>query len=202
MTGALRPFIAEQIEGFSVYAITQDFIIRQNAKVEKISMLSEDRSFSAYQIALHWGVAALVIFQLLFGESMTTVVDAADSGSPVSHSDHTLASSHYWIGILILVLVAARAVLRLKSGAPVPAGSGPRWMTATARISHGLFYILLVTSPILGLLAFYVGDPFGDIHSLNRPVFIVLIALHVGAALLHQFWFKDGTLKRMLMPSR
>ncbi len=36
--------------------------------------------YSTLQIALHWLIAAAVLFQLVFGESMTNVVDAAEEG--------------------------------------------------------------------------------------------------------------------------
>ncbi|MBA1139377.1 cytochrome b [Mesorhizobium neociceri] len=165
-------------------------------------MTETGSGYSAYQIALHWITAALVLFQLLFGESMTTVVDAADEGQPVSALDQTLGSAHYWIGLAILALVVVRLIMRLVSGAPKPVEGGPSWMQIAARLSHGLFYLLLLATPILGLLAFYVGDPWSDIHSLNKPLFIVLISVHALAALFHQFWIRDGTLKRMLAPDR
>ncbi|TPN46842.1 cytochrome b [Mesorhizobium sp. B1-1-7] len=158
--------------------------------------------YSSYQIALHWIVAALVLFQLLFGESMTTVVDAAENGAAVSPADQTLGSAHFWVGISILTLVFVRLTMRLISGAPRPADRGPAWMRIAARGSHGLFYLLLLATPIVGLLAFYIGDPWGDIHSLSKPVFIVLISVHALAALFHQYWLRDGTLKRMLSPGR
>ncbi|MGX5840204.1 cytochrome b [Mesorhizobium sp. ArgA1] len=160
------------------------------------------QGYSFYQIALHWIIAALMLFQLFFGENMTTVVDAAEDGTSVSATDQMLGSAHYWVGIAILALVVLRLVMRLVSGAPKPAESGPGWMKIAARGSHGLFYLLLLATPILGLLAFYVGDPWGDIHSMNKPAFIVLISTHALAALFHQFWLRDGTLKRMLSPSR
>ncbi|MER9330651.1 cytochrome b [Mesorhizobium sp. M0152] len=165
--------------------------------------MSETRlGYSTYQIALHWIIASLVLFQLFFGESMTTVVDAAEEGTAVSPADQTLGSAHYWVGISILVLVIARLVMRLVSGTPKPAEGGTRWMQIAAQISHGLFYLLLLATPLVGLLAFYVGDPWGDIHSLNKPVFMVLISVHALAALFHQYWLRDGTLKRMLSPGR
>lgn len=167
------------------------------------SHMTETRiGYSSYQIALHWIIAALVLFQLLFGESMTTVIDAAENGAAVSPADQVLGSAHYWVGISILALVFVRLVMRLISGAPRSADRGPVWMRIAARGSHGLFYLLLLATPIVGLLAFYVGDPWGDIHSLNKPVFIVLISVHALAALFHQYWLRDGTLKRMLSPGR
>ncbi|WP_245467717.1 MULTISPECIES: cytochrome b [unclassified Mesorhizobium] len=180
---------------FSI-AITQLLNVRKN-------QMTETRiGYSTSQIALHWIIAALVLFQLFFGESMTTVVDAAEDGAAVSSADQALGSAHYWIGISTLALVLIRLLMRVVSGAPEPAESGPGWMRIAARGSHGLFYLLLLLTPIVGLLAFYIGDPWGDIHSLNKPVFVVLISVHAVAALFHQYWLRDGTLKRMLSPGR
>ncbi|MBZ9821322.1 cytochrome b [Mesorhizobium sp. CA4] len=159
------------------------------------------RGYSFFQIGLHWLTAALVLFQLFFSESMTAVVDAAEGGQAVSATDQALGSAHYWVGLAILALVLVRLIVRLAFGAPAPAGRGPRWMQLAAHASHGLFYVLLLAAPAIGLLAFYLGDPWGDIHSLAKPTFIVLIAIHAVAALYHQFWLKDGTLKRMLSPA-
>ncbi|MBZ9849255.1 cytochrome b [Mesorhizobium sp. CA14] len=159
------------------------------------------RGYSIFQIGLHWLIAVLVLFQLFFGESMTAVVDAAEGGQPVSATDQALGSAHYWVGLAILALVLVRLIVRLVSGAPAPAGRAPKWMQLAAHASHGLFYVLLLVVPAIGLLAFYLGDPWGDIHSLAKPAFIALIAIHAVAALYHQFWLKDGTLKRMLSPA-
>ena len=133
---------------------------------------------------------------------MTTLVDAVEEGATVPEADRLLGSAHYWIGIAILVRVVLRLVVRFPRGAPAPAAGAPGWMGAAAKISHTLFYILLTATPILGLLAFYAGNPWGDIHSLNKPAFIILIGVHAIAALYHQFWLRDGTLSRMLIPAR
>lgn len=162
-------------------------------------MLKVRTGYSGLQILLHWLIAVLVLFQLLFGESMTTVVDAAEEGRAVSPSDQFLGSAHYWVGTAILALVFVRLAIRLTTGAPTPAASGASWMRTAAKLSHALFYLLLVATPILGLMAFYLGGPW-DIHSLNKPAFIVLIGIHALAALYHQFGLRDGTLRRMLVP--
>jgi cytochrome b561 len=73
-------------------------------------------------------------------------------------------------------------------------------MATAARLSHTVFYILLILMPALGLLAYYLGDPYGDLHELGKPILIILIALHLCASLYHQFWLKDGTLQRILVP--
>jgi cytochrome b561 len=157
------------------------------------------RGYSTLQIGLHWLIAALVLVQLVFGESMTEFVEAAEEGEPVSALDANLAGVHYYFGIAILVLVAARLLLRFRRGTP-PAPDANAALELAGRISHWLFYALLVVVPITGLLGYYFGDPFGEIHSLAKPVFIALIALHIAASLYHQFWRKDGLLMRMLRP--
>jgi len=169
---------------------------------QEVKMQSHTKTgYSALQIALHWGVALLVLFQLIFGESMTTVVDAAEEGNVVSSLDQTLANAHYWVGISILVLVFLRLAVRLVQGAP--AAKGPKnWMTVAAGAAHLAFYVLLAVVPVTGLLAIYMSDEYADIHELAKPAFIVLIAAHAGAALFHHFVLKDGILKRMLVPAR
>ncbi len=135
--------------------------------------------------------------QLVFGESMAAFVEAAEEGEPVSATDANLAGVHYYFGIAILALVAFRLALRFWRGVP-PAPEASHALELAGRISHWLFYALLVVVAITGLLGYYFGDPFGEIHELAKPVFIGLIALHVAASLYHQFWMKDGLFMRML----
>lgn len=57
----------------------------------------------------------------------------------------------------------------------------------------------MIMVPVTGLVAWF-GDGIetaADLHELGKPVFIVLIAAHVLAALWHHFWLKDGLLHRM-----
>ncbi|MDW5317574.1 cytochrome b [Rhizobium sp. PL01] len=159
------------------------------------------RGYSGLQITLHWLIAALVAVQLIFGESMTASVDAMAEGGAASPFDQTIASLHYWFGTAILVLVVLRLFVRLTHGAPSSPDGIPGWMSFASRITHWIFYALLIAVPVTGLLGFYTDGPFGDIHAWAKPVFIGLIALHAGAALFHQFWLKDGLLKAMLVPA-
>lgn len=156
--------------------------------------------YSLAQIVLHWAIAALVLFQLVFGESMAEAIEAAEEGETLSASDQTMASAHYWVGLAILALVALRLVVRFRTGAPAAIGDGI--LTKVAAGMHHLFYLLLVLVPVTGLMGFYLGDPWGEIHEVSKPVFIVLIAVHAGAALYHAFVLRDETLKRMLRPAR
>jgi cytochrome b561 len=158
--------------------------------------------YSTLQITLHWLIAALVAFQLIFGDGMTNVRDAAEEGATPSNVDFAVSIGHYWFGIAILVLVLVRLGVRLTQGVPPRPVATPTWMDWAAKLVHWAFYAMLFAMPVLGLLTVYVSDSFGDIHKLGKPVFIVLIAVHVGAALFHQFVKRDGTLRRILVPAR
>lgn len=165
-------------------------------------MNSEKSGYSGLQIGLHWTIAVLVLFQLVFGESMTTFVDSAADGRQLSPYEQTMGSAHYWVGWSVLVLVLVRLAVRLFVGAPDAQSKMPRWMAFASRATHALFYGLLVAVPVSGLLAFHVWGWMGDIHALAKPVFIVLICIHAGAALFHHFVLKDTVLRRILVPAR
>ena len=93
-----------------------------------------------------------------------------------------------------------------------------------ARVTHLLFYVLMVAVPLAGLglhSAFGKGKPvslfglvdfpalpvgsdkptiglFHELHEVTATAMLVLFALHVAAALKHQFLDRDGTLARMV----
>ncbi|MEI4486140.1 cytochrome b/b6 domain-containing protein [Frigidibacter sp. MR17.14] len=161
--------------------------------------MSTRTGYSALQILLHWLIAALVAFQLIFGESMGHVGRALARGETPDPTDAALASAHYWVGLSILGLVVIRLAVRLRQGTPAPAPA-PAWQVKAAKGMHHLFYLLLVLVPLTGLAAVYVTPEAGDIHELAKPAFLILIALHAAAALWHQFALGDGTLMRMLKP--
>lgn len=162
--------------------------------------MTPQAGYSRFQIMLHWLVAALVVFQLLFGESMNAAVRAIARGRQVSPADQTLASAHYWVGLAILALVIVRLGLRATLGAPPVEPAAPAWMNLAAKATHLAFYCLLFATPVTGLLAYYTWPWMGEVHTLAKPAFIVLIGVHAAAALFHHFVLKDATLRRMLAP--
>ena len=108
------------------------------------------RSYAIGQILLHWSIAVLVIWQLVFGESMGDVERVARGGSDADAATRLLATSHIWVGFAILALVVLRVALRLRHGTPpldepsrlariVARGAGPaeaaRFGSAVAGIS-------------------------------------------------------------------
>lgn len=159
--------------------------------------ITHPQSYSWAQIVLHWAIAALVIWQLFFSEHPPHERPGA---AEADFWTLTLESSHVWIGLIVLALVVVRIALRLGHGAPALDDQDSR-VVLVARIVHFLFYVLLVYMPVTGILAYYAGLPVGGLHELGQPVFIALIAVHVVAALWHQFVRRDHLMRRMLASS-
>lgn len=158
-------------------------------------------SYSPLQILLHWLIAVLVLFQIVFGEEMEYMARSHRRGIAPEGEDALLGNAHIWVGFAILALVALRLLLRLIRGAPAYPAGQPALAELAMKAAHALFYVLLIAAPVTGIVAWYIFPEAGDIHGFMKPAFIVLIAIHVAAALWHHFVLKDDVLKRMTRPA-
>lgn len=154
--------------------------------------------YSRAQIILHWLIAALILFQLVFHEGMVVAFDArmeggVPAGNPVPH---------IVAGSAILILAAIRLFIRLRHGAPPAPAGQPAVLGIVANIVHWGIYVLLFALPISGLVAWFVGaEPAAMAH--GGPLRLALIAfvlLHIAGALVQQFVLRTGVLMRMLRP--
>ncbi len=124
---------------------------------------------------------------------------------------------HMAFGISLLVLMTLQVVLRLTVRRPDPATTGSPFLDFIKKATHALLYVftflmggsgalLAVHSHVLQLvvggrvLLPMVFDPF--LHAAIFAIFGLLCALHVLAALFHQFVLKDGLFGRMGYPRR
>ncbi len=162
-------------------------------------MAKQSTGYTTLQLSLHWLIVLLVLFQLIFGEDMGQYNDTLSSGQDVA----PLLTGYYLhlgVGITILVLTVFRFGLRLVLGVPASV-PGPALQVRAGEALHYIFYLMLIVTPVTGLLAQYVDiETFGEIHAVNKPVFIVLILVHAAAALYHHYVLKDSTLRRMMVP--
>ncbi|MFN3549637.1 MAG: cytochrome b [Mesorhizobium sp.] len=159
--------------------------------------------YSLAQIILHWVIAALVIFQIVFGEDITDAYRAYRQGGMPDADEMFEANIHIYIGLAVLALAIVRIALRIVHGAPpLPAGQ-PRIQTAIAYLAHAVLYVAIVAVPISGAVAWYLDIPgAGEIHELAKPVIIVTVLAHAGGALIQHFVKKTDVLMRMLRPER
>lgn len=164
---------------------------------------------------LHWTTAALMLFMLIFGGDYIRVPRGASLAG-------WEPSAHASLGILIFLLGLARLFWRLGNPPPALPPTIPRWQVFASRATHWALYGLMLALPATGLLAIVpygaervnaddvrffdlfplafmpnLGAWVGDVHEILSLVAKALAALHVVAALKHQFWDRDGLLGRM-----
>jgi cytochrome b561 len=166
-------------------------------------------------VALHWVLAALIIAVLVLG---ALVMVHIPNSEPMKIE---ALRSHMACGILILLLMPARWLVRGRTAHPAPAATANPLLDRLTWISHRLFYPAVTIMAGSGLaMAVQAGLPaivFGaqgtlpadfwvyplrPVHYLMSRVLIGLIALHVAGALYHTFILRDRLLRRMAFGSR
>ncbi len=159
--------------------------------------------YSTAQIVLHWVIAALVVFQIVFGEEIADAYRAYRRGTTPDAEALFQSNIHVYIGLAVLALAVVRLALRIIHGAPpLPAGQ-PRIQTAIAHLAHAILYVAIFAMPISGAVAWYLDVPLaGEVHELAKPVIIVTVVVHAAGALLQHFVKKTDVLTRMLRPER
>ena len=174
--------------------------------------MSKTTGYTGTAKTLHWLILALLIVQFAVAWTMP---DIKRDTKP-----DTLINLHLSIGVLILSVAVVRLAWRATHGEPAPHDGVPPWQVQSARIMHWLLYLLLFVLPVLGWInASWRGFPvimFGSncrswsargcpagagpatctVSSPNYGL-LVLVGLHVAAALYHYFVRRDGVLQRM-----
>ena len=162
-------------------------------------MASTDNGYTIVQRSLHWATVLLVFFNLLLPGNIEEVVDLLDEGKVPSASEMFPANIHIYAGIAILCLTLLRLAFRVVQGAPAAPAGEPAAFHLAGKISHGLFYAVLLLMPLLGIAKYYFGiDAAGDLHGGPMKVLLwALIGMHVAAVGVHQFYWKTNALARM-----
>jgi cytochrome b561 len=159
------------------------------------------KGYSSAQIGLHWIIALLIALQFLFHEPMVEAFDSALEGEVQPFSWPVWA--HIAGGMLILGLAIWRVILRRSRGAPPPPEGEGSLLGRAATLGHWALYALILLLPVGGLIAWFGGvELAGDAHGLLSNVLLFVVAVHVAAALWHQFWLKDHLLRRMMRAER
>lgn len=160
------------------------------------------------QVAVHWLAAALIAFLLVTGTLV--LADLPNTAGKIGK-----LRIHMLLGGLAGLLIISRIVMRRRFPAP-PALAGHK-LALAGHLALNLIVVLLAFSGVmLGLQSGAFAAVFGSgvlpedfkpftprqIHGLVSRLAMGLIALHVLAALWHQFIVKDGLLSRMRFGGR
>lgn len=173
--------------------------------------------YTPAQRAIHWITAALI-----FGLVPVGIIMANRGAAGIWDGlTNTLYSWHKLFGFIVLCLVVARILVKLKAGSPPYPATMPAWQKAAAHGLHGLVYVLLLAVPLTGWAGVTAFPALVTVGGFNLPpmpfvpqsedlaktffrmhmaaaITLVLLVLgHVGAALVHLIVHKDGVFQRM-----
>ncbi len=173
------------------------------------------RRYHTVLVVLHWLLAAGLIFMLLMG---SLSLDKLPNSSPDKIG---ALQGHMIVGVTIGTLMLLRLLTRLTTAHPAPARTGSAMLDRLGPLAHWALYLLVFVMVASGLgTALLAGLPdivFGGIgslpanfkgllpravHGIAAKLLMLLIALHVVAALWHQFVRRDALLARIGLGSR
>jgi cytochrome b561 len=162
--------------------------------------------------AFHWLIVALLAVQFPIGWLMSDIHRGEKPGAGMT--------LHISFGIAILILVVMRFAWRLTH--PVaPESSLPPWQRLSSELMHWLLYVLVLATTLSGWLfasfrgwpvpLFYLfplpmlasdsataGKAIDGLHQVMEWTLLVLIGIHVAAAFVHLFVYRDRVMQRML----
>lgn len=167
------------------------------------------KRYHPLQVALHWLVVLLVFALFIVGKSMSRLPNDAEKLTPLA--------LHMGVGLLTLVVIVFRFVMRMRLPKPAHASTGNAFLDWIGKVVHYALYALVFLMTVSGLsLSMQAGltpivfggsgaslpADFYDfaarmLHGFVAPVLFLLILLHVGAAFYHQLALKDNLLSRM-----
>lgn len=156
--------------------------------------------YSGAQIALHWTIAVLILFNYIYSDGMGRALHARLDGTPATDLGGINPSVHVWVGVAVLVLSLIRLGLRLGRGVPEPGGEGLVQVAA----EWGSPAAVSADDPGSGRwhdhLWFGRVDAAGDIHGVLANALMIVAGGHAAMAIYHQFVMRDGLLDRMTRP--
>ncbi len=170
---------------------------------------------------LHWLIVALIIAQWVLAELAEEAGHDKALHPAAALQQLALLARHKSIGLTIFALTIMRLIWRFVSPPPPLPDTMPRWQVNAAKLTHFVFYGLLLLLPVSGLVmsaaANYPVSYFGwftipnvvaadetlrevmkERHELLFDILLLLAIVHVVAALKHHFVDRDGVLRRML----
>ncbi|MEO8418683.1 MAG: cytochrome b [Methylophilaceae bacterium] len=173
----------------------------------------QESRYTLTAIALHWGMALLLITLFAVGFYMHEL--------PLSPWKLQIYSWHKWAGVTAFMLVLIRLGWRIAHRPPELPWSMPKMMQLGAHIGHAILYLLMIAIPLSGWLmssakgfqtVYFgvlpipdlleknkeLGDLLRTLHMSLNYLLAALVVGHAGAAIKHHLIDKDDVLARML----
>jgi len=157
----------------------------------------------------HWTLFILIVIMLIVGFVMSDITN--------KFLKYEIVNLHKLLGLIILVLMTLRLAWAMSNPKPLLTTF---WEKTVAKIVHQSLYILLILMPLTGwIMSTAHGKPptwlgwkiklplqtnqnvaqlFATYHNKLAIMIILLLSLHILAALYHHIIKKDHILRRML----
>ena len=167
--------------------------------------------YTTVAIWLHWIVGIAILGQLALGVYMGDI--------PKDTPDRSwYFNLHKSIGVTLALFIALRLIWRFSHRPPALEGLIPAWQVLASKISHWVLYLCMVVMPTTGMIMssyskygvkvwgmklipgsaneasreFWLG-----LHGITAQIFMVVIAIHVLAALKHLMMEDSKVFQRM-----
>lgn len=171
------------------------------------------RRYGGLSILLHWLMLALLV-------AVVATMELRGYFPRGSAPREAMKQWHYLLGMTVFGLAWVRLLGRALRRAPPILPPPPGWQRMLAGGVHIALYALMIVMPPLGWLALsaegetvrllgielpalagrneVLADWTGELHEAGAKIGYALFALHAAGALLHHYWLRDDTLRRML----
>lgn len=185
--------------------------------MKTMALTNTETRWGAVARAFHWGMAALIVAMLLGGTIMVAWPNAELA------TKFQLYQWHKSFGLVLFALLLLRLVWRLGQPTPALPATSSAFTRRAAALSHGLLYLLMAALPVTGYLmssANTLGVPtvlfgiwevphvlaadarleaiFKQAHDLLGTALLIVVAVHVLAAVKHAVINRDGIWARMV----
>jgi cytochrome b561 len=185
-------------------------------------MQTDSPTYNRVAVALHWAIAGLVVLMFFFGLYADEQKEALRAGEASLEQVVMIYNWHKTVGLLVLALAVTRLAWRLMHKAPpLPATMSGAEVLLTKAV-HVAFYVLIIGIPLAGWLiistsespsfffnnqAMQIPEIWGnseplhetmeEVHEYGAWTIMILMVLHIAAALKHHFVDRDDVLTRM-----
>lgn len=168
-------------------------------------------SYGSFSKFFHWLIFLLVLFMLIYGFCLSSI--------PKKYAGFAF-NIHKLTGLTILCLMILRGLWALANPKPILPGDTLPWQRLAERAVHYSLYFAIIAMPLSGWIgstasghaptigSITLGFPIRqdkaisnlcfNIHGILAIAIIVLVCVHVFAALYHHFIRRDGVLRRMM----
>lgn len=157
--------------------------------------------YSTLQKISHWIIVILCVLEFPTAEGIRKSHAGHAFGVKAPLLDQLGAAVHEWGGWLVFALGILLVLSRVVRGSPRLPSDMRLWQRLFAHFVHAAIYLGLIALVASGAAAMYMSGRYAFLHITLAKVGIGLVAIHVAAALWHQFIRRDHLLAKML-PSR